>query len=375
MSIDLKKIEQKKKSSGGINWQKNFNVEIRFRKKVLSAKKKESLYSELGILIGSGLDIKNSMLVMMAENKKGTRELYQAIYEQLIKGVSLSQSLLDSGKVSKYEYYTIKIGEETGNLCVVLKQLTLHFSAQIKQRRQLISTFSYPALVILTAIMVVLFMMNFIIPMFEELFNRFNGELPSLTKAIIGISDFISSYMGLIFSAVFTLVLLIYSFRKRTFFRRITSKLVLKIPGIRTIVKKIYLAKYCQTFSLLNSSKIPIVTSIQLIQKIIGFYPFENALLKIEMDLTNGKLLYETYQQFEIFEPKLISLTKVGEEVNKLNEIYENLSKQYSEEVQYKVSVLNTVLEPLLILFIGVFVAVILIAMYLPMFQMSNQMF
>ena len=136
-----------------------------------------------------------------------------------------------------------------------------------------------------------------------------------------------------------------------------------------------YLAKFCQTFSLLNSSRIPIVTSVQLIQKIIGFYPFEVALSQIEKELVNGKLLHESFREYAIFDGKLITLTKVGEEVNKLNEIYENLSRQYSEEVQHKVAILNTVLEPILIIFIGLFVAVILISMYLPMFQMGNTMF
>jgi type IV pilus assembly protein PilC len=117
------------------------------------------------------------------------------------------------------------------------------------------------------------------------------------------------------------------------------------------------------------------VTSIQLIQKIIGFYPFEVALIQIEKELVNGKLLHESFRAYDIFDGKIITLTKVGEEVNKLNDIYENLSRQYSEEVQHQVAVLNTVLEPILIIFIGLFVAVILIAMYLPMFQMSNTMF
>ena len=373
MSIDLKNIKRspaKKK----MDLQKTLNIEIQFRKKELSAKKKEDLYSELGILIGSGLDIKTSFLVLIEENKK--EQLYKNVYDQLIKGVSLSNALNSTGKISMYEYFTIQIGEETGNLYVVLKQLALHFSERIKQKRQLINAFSYPALVIATAIVVVLFMMNFIVPMFEELFKRFNGELPSLTRAVIQTSEFVSNYLWTIVFLIFSFLIFIFLVRKKDAFRKITSGIALRVPGINTIIKKVYLAKFCQTFSLLNSSRIPIVTSIQLIQKIIGFYPFEMALLRIEEEIVNGKLLYESFQQFnEIFDAKLISLTKVGEEVNMLNEIYENLSKQYSEEVQHKVSVLNTLLEPILIIFIGLFVALILISMYLPMFQISNTMF
>jgi type IV pilus assembly protein PilC len=374
LSIDLRNIEKAaNKKESGIT--KALGKEIQFGRREFSSKKKEELYSELGILIGSGLDIKSSFMVLIEENHKKTRQFYEIVYEQLVKGVSLSQALQSTGKISNYEYHTIRIGEETGNLVVVLRQLTQHFAENIRQKRQLVNTFSYPTLVISTAIVVVLFMMNFIVPMFEELFKRFHGELPVLTRWVIIASKFISKYLwGMVLLFSITGFSLFYV-RKTDTFRRTTSSLVLKIPGVRTIVKKMYLAKFCQTFSLLNSSRIPIITSIQLIQKIIEFYPLEVALIQIEKELVNGKLLHESFRTYTIFDGKLITLTKVGEEVNKLNEIYENLSRQYSEEVQHKVAILNTVLEPILIIFIGLFVAIILIAMYLPMFQMSNTMF
>ena len=374
MSIDLRNIE-KNRAKKGFTFTNALNKEISLGRKEFPDKKKEELYSELGILIGSGLDIKSSFLVLIEENNKKTRQFYENVYNQLITGVSLSNALSSTGKISTYEYHTIRIGEETGNLVVILRQLTQHFSESIKQKRQLINTFSYPILVISTAVVVVLFMMNFIIPMFEELFKRFNGQLPALTRTVIAISKFISHYLWVMLVLLATTGATIFSVRKSESFRRITSDFVLKVPGVGIIIQKAYLAKFCQTFSLLNSSRIPIVTSVQLIQKIIGFYPFEVALTQIEKDLVNGKLLHESFREYAIFDGKLISLTKVGEEVNKLNEIFENLSKQYSEEVQHKVSVLNTVLEPILIIFIGLFVAVILISMYLPMFQMSNTMF
>lgn len=374
MSIDLRNIE-KTSPKKELGLSKVLNKDIKWGRGEFSSKRKEDLYSELGILIGSGLDIKSSFMVLIEENHKKTKLFYQSVYDQLVKGISLSNALQSTEKISTYEYYTIRIGEETGNLVVVLKQLTLHFAESIKQKRQLINTFSYPTLVVSTAIVVVLFMMNFIVPMFEELFKRFHGELPALTRAVIFSSKFISKYLwGMVLTLLIMGVSLFYV-RKTDLFRKITSSLILKVPGVSTVIRKMYLAKFCQTFSLLNSSRIPIITSIQLIQKIIGFYPFEVALMQIENDLVNGKLLHESFRPYDIFDGKLITLTKVGEEVNKLSDIYENLSRQYSEEVQHKVAILNTVLEPILIIFIGLFVAVILISMYLPMFQMSNTMF
>jgi type IV pilus assembly protein PilC len=374
LSIDLRQLEiaSPKKEFQLI---KALNKDFQFRKREFSSKRKEDLYSELSVLIGSGLDIKSSFLVLIEENHKKTKLFYQHVYDQLIKGISLSESLKLTGRISNYEYYTIKIGEETGNLTVVLKQLTHHFAESIKRHRQMINIFSYPALILSTAIIVVLFMMHFIVPMFEELFKRFHGDLPALTKYVITASDFISKYLWAIILSFMFFIILIYQVRKTDIFRRKTSEFILKLPAVNMVIKKMYLAKFCQTFSLLSSSRIPIITSVQLIHKIIGFYPFEVALKQIEKDLINGKMLNESYKSFDIFDGKIITLTKVGEEVNKLHEIYENLSRQYTEEVQHKMVLLNTLLEPILIIFIGIFVALILIAMYLPMFQMSNTMF
>jgi type IV pilus assembly protein PilC len=338
--------------------------------------RKEEFYSEASILLGSGLDIKSCLSVIISEQtKKKQIEFFESISEKIINGKNLSDALQETKKISPFEYYTLKIGEETGRLADVLKQLSDHYNRQIKQKRQIINTFSYPAIVILTAILVVIFMMTFIVPLFEELFNRFHGELPSLTRFILRSSKFIASNIYFILLVLAGIVLSLLLVRKHPVYRRIVASVILKIPVLNSIVIKIYLSKFCQTMALLNSARIPIVTSIQLIRKIIGFYPFEKAFEQIEERIVNGGLLYEALREHSLFDPKIVSLTKVGEEVNQLNVIYQKLNEQYHDEVQHKITLLNSMLEPILIIFIGLFVAVILVSMYLPMFKMSSTMF
>ena len=379
MNINFKEVEKK---SSKIELRKPgfidaiLSHELRFSSNELSMAKKEEFYSEASILLGSGLDIKSCLSVIVSEQtKKKQIEFFQSISEKIVNGKNLSDALLESGKISPFEYYTLKIGEETGRLADVLRQLSDHYNRQIKQKRQIINTFSYPAIVILTAIMVVIFMMTFIVPLFEELFNRFHGELPSLTKFILRSSRFISSNIYFIFLIVAGIIFSLLLVRRHPTYRKVVALIVLRIPVLNSIVIKIYLSKFCQTMALLNSARIPIVTSIQLIRKIIGFYPFERALEQIEERVVNGGLLYEALREQSLFDPKIVSLTKVGEEVNQLNVIYQKLNQQYHDEVQHKITLLNSMLEPILIIFIGLFVAVILVSMYLPMFKMSNTMF
>ncbi len=352
------------------------NTKIQFKKDELSLAQKESFYSEASILLGSGLDIKTCLEVIISEQvKKKQKVFFQTIIEKIINGSNLSESLMDSKKISMYEYHTLKIGEESGRITEVLKQLAEHYNKKIKQRRQIISTFSYPVLIISTAILVVVFMMTFIVPLFEELFNRFQGELPGLTKFVLNASDVISNNIGSILMLIGGLLAFIYFFRQKLFFRKFVSSVALKIPGLNSVLIKIYLSKFCQSMELLNSARIPILDSIQLIKKIIGFYPFEKALEQVEQRIISGGLLHEALREQKVFDPKIVSLTKVGEEVNQLNMIYKKLNEQYHEEVQHKITLLNSMLEPIMIIIIGLFVAVILISMYLPMFKMSNSMF
>ncbi len=379
MSINFKEI--KKRPIVKKEVQPNFiklvlRQELKFGNDELSMARKEEFYSEASILLGSGLDIKSCLSVIISEQtKKKQIEFFESISEKIVDGRNLSDALQETKKISPFEYYTLKIGEETGRLADVLKQLAEHYNRQIKQKRQIINTFSYPVIVILTAVLVVIFMMTFIVPLFEELFNRFHGELPALTQFILRSSKFIASNIYFILLVLAGIVLSLLLVRKHPVYRKIVAAIILKIPVLNSIAIKIYLSKFCQTMALLNSARIPIVTSIQLIRKIIGFYPFEKAFERIEERIVNGGLLYEALREHSLFDPKIVSLTKVGEEVNQLNVIYQKLNEQYHDEVQHKITLLNSMLEPILIIFIGLFVAVILVSMYLPMFKMSNTMF
>ena len=380
LNINMKDIkkENRSKSKAGDHGliTKALNTKIQIRKDELSLAQKESFYSEASILLGSGLDIKTCLEVIISEqSKKRQKQLFQSIREKIINGSNLSESLIESKKISMYEYYTLKIGEESGRITEVLNQLADHYNKKIKQRRQVIHTFSYPVLILSTAILVVVFMMTFIVPLFEELFKRFQGELPALTRVVLKASDAVSNHIGLIGLTAGLFVALVYFFRHRLFFRKFTSKAALGIPVLKVVLTKIYLARFCQSMELLNAARIPILDSIQLIKKIIGFYPFEKALEEVEVRIINGGLLYEALREQKVFDPKIVSLTKVGEEVNQLNRIYKKLNEQYHEEVRHKIALLNSMLEPLMIMFIGFFVAIILISMYLPMFKMSNSMF
>jgi type IV pilus assembly protein PilC len=349
------------------------NREISFGSKELSDKKKEYLYMELSSLLQAGINLKSSLELVAADQQKPQdKELFRQIQEAVLKGTALSSALQHTGKFSLYEVYSLQIGEETGKIIEVLADLAKYYQSKIRQRRKIVSALTYPCIVMCTSLGAVFFMLKFVVPMFGDVFTRFGGELPWLTAKILDISQALENsflYIVLLFGAI---VAFVASSRNKEWFRRRASLVILKMPIVGALVQKIYLARFANVMRLLINARLPLLRAIALIRQMIAYYPLEASLLKIEEEIMNGKSLHQSMQQFDIYPSKMIQLIKVGEETNQLDHFFGKISEQYVDEVEFKTAALSSLMEPLIIVFLGLVVGLILVAMYLPLFQMSN---
>jgi type IV pilus assembly protein PilC len=347
--------------------------DISFSGNKLSNKKKLNFYTDLHVLLSSGIDFKTAFeLITENYKKKEDKKLIESIQENVINGISISEALGKTDRFSMYEIYAVKIGEETGKLNDVLSELASFYKRKIDQKRKISSAFSYPIIVLLTAFGAIFFMMQFIVPMFEDVFKRFNNDLPALTQFIIDASHAFKKYSFFFVLFVFAITGLIIFYKENVIYKKYSSKLILKVPVFGQLVKKINLSRFCLGMELLLGSKTPILNAVQLMQKMITFYPISISLKEVENDLLHGLNFYESLAKFNIYEKRMISLLKVAEEVNQLDKVFTQLKEQYNADVEYLAGNINSVLEPILIIFIGVFVGVILVSMYLPMFQLST---
>lgn len=338
-----------------------------------SNKNKKIFFDDLSVLLSSGINLVNALeLVSDSFKREKDKELIKYFIKELTNGVSFYEVLKNTNKFSPYEYYSIKIGEETGKLSKILIELSKYVSERIEQKRKVMSAFSYPVVILLTAIIAVAFMLNFIVPMFEEIFKRFDKELPYLTKLVIQISENISFYSLVIVLVVILLMTVNFALKNNMKYLLYTSSMLLKIPIFGILIKKVMLARFCLTMELLLSAKTPLVESISLSRNMVGIYVFRAALLKIEMDIMEGVSLHNSMRQFRIFDVRMIALIKVAEEVNKLEEIFKQLKLQLNNDIEYQTSIISSIMEPMLIVFIGLFVGMILVSMYLPIFQIST---
>jgi|ERR1700757_184875 len=370
----VKKASVKEKSIGDEKSAFDFlNKDITLFSKEINDKIKERFYSELTILFSSGVDIRSSLEIIIEQQKKEKeKKVFTQIKDIILQGGSLSGAMQKTEKFSAYEFYSIQIGEESGKLPDVLRELAKFYASKIKQKRQVMNALSYPILVLCSAFGAVFFMMRFMVPMFEDVFKRFKGELPAVTKLIIKMSDFLGKYSLVIFLVPLSIGILAYTQRNNPLYRKIMSSIGMRFPIFGSLVTKIYLARFCHSMNLLISSKTPLVTSISLVKKMVGFYPIEVSLEQIQQNIEKGKSLNQSMAAYPIYPTRMISLLKIAEEVNQLDNMFDKIGKQLTEEIEHETSLIGSLLEPIMIVLIGGIVAFILIAMYLPLFQLST---
>ncbi|HYE55525.1 MAG TPA: type II secretion system F family protein [Chitinophagaceae bacterium] len=349
------------------------NKDISLSRNRLPDRVKENFYLELSSLLEAGVDIRTALeLARDEQKKKKVRAVFEGVLNKVVRGATLSAALKSAGKFTAYEFFSVQIGEETGKLVQVLKELAVYFNKKIRQRRQITGAITYPVLVLVVAFAAVSFMLTYVVPMFADTFRRFGSDLPAITQMVIAASAFIKKYIGVFFLVMAGVVVVCWWQRNNEWFRRWSSALLMRVPVVGVLVQKIYLARFCNTLALLVASRIPIVQAIRLTRQMITFYPVESSLQSIEERVIGGTPLNKALSEFSIYPAKMVSMVKVGEEVNQLEMFFGRLADQYANEVEYQTTLLSKFLEPLIIVVLGLVVGVILIAMYLPLFKLGQ---
>ncbi len=352
-----------------------WNKDISFGGNKLTDKHKSTFYHQLKTLVSSGVDIRSSLELVRDQFKsKKSIEIVQQIIEELVRGKSLSGAFESSGKFTNYEVFSLRIGEESGRLVEVLDTLADYYDQKLEQSRQLVNALSYPTLIVLSAIGAIAFMMLTIIPMFEEVFKRFGGELPALTKAIIGFSGFINDNVGLILFVVLVFIGGFVALRRNARFNFLMETAVMKLPYIGQLYLDIQLSRCSASLALLTNASVPLTRALDFVSQMMTMQHLQASLKRVEKEIVRGRQLHEALALEPIFDKSFVSLIRVGEEVNKLGEFFDKLSMEYANGASYRTKQLNTFLEPVMIIFLGLMVGIILIAMYLPMFQLSTSM-
>lgn len=334
---------------------------------------KERFYSDLHVLVSSGIDIRSALLLLSQESKKEQEvEVIKDVHEGVSAGNPLSIVVKALRGFSEFEVQSISIGEETGKIDHVLENLALDFQSRLRIRRELTSALSYPVLVMTIAVLAVAFMMAFVVPLFSDLFKRMGQDLPWLTQQVIAFSDFILSTWWVILVGTVTLVAIWSHVRTRPGIRSKLDHLLLRIPLLGSVLKESVMARFTGSVAFMLSSEVELLRSLQLSADMTEFAPLREDISRIETGLMKGKHLNTLVVESGFFDARFSAMVRVGEEVNQLPIVFKHLSEQYAQGIQQRTKTLSTFLEPVMIGFVGILVGVILVAMYLPLFEMNS---
>jgi type IV pilus assembly protein PilC len=345
------------------------------KKSKIDDKKKYLLFSELYSLLSAGLSFSRSFELLIKEEIGESKEtkILQQTYDQILNGSEFWRALGSSGGFTNLDTGVVRIGEETGKLDQSLQFLSDYYRKRNEQRHMIIGALSYPIVIVITALLVLFFMITVVIPMFEQVYARMGGHLPGMTQFMIRLaSHFPMICIGAaLIAIILTSIKLWWGDTEQ--YRRITSHLLLRLPFVGSLLRSHYQAQFCKLLYLLVSSDISLLQSFEMLQSIIRFYPYNHSFRVIIKGLTSGDSLSENMDKFrDIYGNKLTALVRVGEETNCLSRMFSNLSDDITAELEHRLKRLGSVLEPILIIGIGAVVAFVLISMYLPMFQLGQ---
>ncbi len=327
-------------------------------------------------MLDAGVTITNCINILSNEipNKK-LRELLAIIDDDVQKGELLSESM---GKHKKYFpqllISMIESGEVSGNIDEMMLRMSVHFEKENKLNNKVKSAMTYPSMLSIVAVVAVFFIMTFVMPTFVEMFEGEGIDLPLITKILLGTSKFLSNNLILILIFIGIVIVLFNIYKKSPNGIVNMSKLKLKLPIIGDLNKKIIVSRFTRTLSTLLASGVSLVQALPTVAGVLENKVAEDAIMKIRDRVVRGDGLSSPIRENNIFPKMLSSMIKIGEESGSLEEILNKTADFYDDEVEQAVQTTTSMIEPLLIVVMGVVIGGIVISIMLPMFNMYTEM-
>lgn len=330
---------------------------------------------QLSIMLNAGIPIVSSFNILIEQLKNPKlKKIVRDIKEKVEAGSSFSNALKEHDDIFSTLYINmVESGEASGNLDVVLQRLVITMEKDLELKRKLKGALIYPTMVSIVAVAVIALILTFVIPTFSKMYSDSGMQLPFLTRMVIAASNFLRDYI-LIILIILAIIIAAFIFakKKNEKFRTYIDSIMLKLPLLGVLILKTSIARFASILSMLTSGGVSILEAIDIGAKTSGNLVIENTLNKVKESVKEGSSLSEPIAKAGIFPDMVSQMVSVGEETGKLEDMLVKVSQYYEEEVDNSVKNLTTMLEPIIIVFLGVIVGTLVIAMYLPIFKMGQ---
>ena len=350
---------------------------LNYRAKKIKNKDKVVFTKKLATMVKSGLPIMKTlkMLEEQSENKN-MRSVAHIIRKDVEGGATLSEAFEQHPEVFDQVYTNLlKAGESSGKLTTFLEKLVVSLEKTEKIHRKVKGALMYPIILVCVAVGVIMVMLIKVVPVFQNMFKSMGHDLPGPTQLIVDISGFIRDPAkgGLLVLSIVIFFIIFKKLKKNNVkFKKWFDKNILKVPLVSEIIVMSTLSKIAMISANLSAAGVSVVESLNIVAKTISNTTFLEAFEAVKKGVTEGKNLSTLYSEHEVFPQTFHQMVQVGEETGRLDEMLESIALYYEEEFDVTVDRLTELLEPLMIVFMGITVGFIIIAMYMPIFQIGN---
>ena len=330
---------------------------------------------QLATMLSSGVPLVQAFeIVGRGHENPSMQDLLLKIKTDIESGLPLAEAL---GKHPLYfdALYCnlVQAGEQAG----VLETL-LHKIAEYKEKTESIKAkikkaLTYPAAVIVVAVVVTAILLIFVVPQFEELFKGFGADLPAFTRMVVNLSRFVQEWWYVVLALVIALVVIVIQLKKHSAaFNQMLDRLSLRVPVVGIIINKAAIARFARTLATMSAAGVPLVEALQSVSGATGNFVYANAVLRIREDVASGSQLQQSMRQTQLFPNMVVQMIAIGEEAGSLDCMLAKVADFYEEEVDNAVDALSSLIEPMIMAILGVVVGGLVVAMYLPIFKLGS---
>ena len=327
---------------------------------------------QFSTMIDAGLPLVQCLNILAEQSESKTlRAVTANVARQVEAGSTLAESLRRHPRTFD-DLFTnlVQVGEAGGILDVVLQRLSVYIEKAAALKRKVKAAMVYPSTIIGVAFLIVIFMLTFVIPTFATMFKNLGADLPLPTQIVLWMSDFVRGYIIFIILGVMGAVYLLRRYYKTENGKSTIDALLLKLPVFGTLIRKVAVARFTRTFGTLVSSGVPILEGLRITARTAGNKVVERAVMQCRAAVTAGKTLAEPLKASGVFPPMVTQMIAVGEQTGALDAMLNKIADFYDDEVDTAVGALTALLEPLMIVILGVIIGGLVVAMYLPIFRL-----
>ena len=329
---------------------------------------------QFATMINSGLSLVRSLdiLVEQTDHPK-LKDAIMSVQENVESGMSLSKALEQEKKVFPQLFISmVEAGEAGGILDDVLLEMADHFENENDMKQKVISALAYPVVISLVAIGVVVFLVTVILPTFVDIFAGMDQQLPLPTRLLLGFSNLFSSYWYVVVGLVAVIAFGIYRYYQTDKGRRKIDWILLKTPLFGDLINKISIVRFSRTLGVLIQSGVSILDGLEVVSKVVSNSIISDKIRESRKSISSGDSIVSPLRQSKVFPQMVLQMIRIGEETGSLDEMLAKIAQFYDQEVEHKVESMVSLIEPALILVLGVVVGSIVVSMMLPMFNMMS---